>query len=218
MAIRVNAVAAGLDADQLDVFVPHERVEHADRVRAAADARDHHVGHLARVLLDLLPSLLANHRLEVAHDGREGVRADGRADQVVRGAHVGHPVAHRLVDGVFERLGPRVDRVHLRAEHLHPEHVERLAADILRPHVHDALEPHERAHGGGGDAVLPRASLGDDALLVQPLRQQRLPNRVVDLVRARVCELLALEPDLRATAVRREALCVVHWRRAADVL
>ena len=48
--------------------------------------------------------LLADDRLEVAHDRGERVRPDGRADDVVRRLDVRHPVAHRLVDGVLERL------------------------------------------------------------------------------------------------------------------
>jgi hypothetical protein len=39
------------------------------------------------------------------------------------------------------------------------------------------------------------ARLGDDPPLAHPLGQQRLPERVVDLVRAGVVEVLALEID-----------------------
>jgi hypothetical protein len=44
--------------------------------------------------------------------------------------------------------------------------------------------------------VLARAGLGDDAGLAHALGQQGLPEHVADLVRARVVEVLALEPDL----------------------
>ena len=55
--------------------------------------------------LDLGPRLAADHRLQVAHQRRVRVRAGHRADDVVGVAHVGHPVAQRLVHGVLQRGG-----------------------------------------------------------------------------------------------------------------
>ena len=46
--------------------------------------------------------------------------------------------------------------------------------------------------------MLAGAGLGDDAPLAHALREQRLAERVVDLVRAGVREVLALEEDARA--------------------
>jgi hypothetical protein len=46
--------------------------------------------------------------------------------------------------------------------------------------------------------VLAGAGLGDDPRLAHAHRQQDLADAVVDLVRAGVVELVALEPDLRA--------------------
>jgi hypothetical protein len=46
--------------------------------------------------------------------------------------------------------------------------------------------------------VLARAGLGDDAALAHAPRQQRLAQAVVDLVRAGVQQVFALEPDARA--------------------
>ena len=70
-------------------------------------------------------------------------------------------------------------------------------------HVDDALEPEARADGGRRDAVLAGAGLGDDALLAEPPREHRLAERVVQLVRAGVEEVLALQVEPLA---RREAL------------
>jgi hypothetical protein len=58
--------------------------------------------------------------------------------------------------------------------------------------------PKRGAHRGRGHAVLPRPGLGDDAALAHAAREQHLPDRVVDLVRAGVVEVLALEPHRRA--------------------
>ena len=45
---EARAAAARLDADDLHAAIRHERMEHADRIRAAADAGEHRVGQAAR--------------------------------------------------------------------------------------------------------------------------------------------------------------------------
>src|SRR5262249_11246888 len=68
------------------------------------------------------------------------------------------------------------------------------------------------------DAVLPRAGLRDDPLLAHADGEQRLAERVVDLVRAGVREILALQEDARAAGGRGQALRLVERRRAPDVV
>ena len=216
-----TVLAARLDAHDLHVSlgriqarvgVVEEGGEHADGVRTASDARDDHVRQTARPDIEgwvavlslglvehLRTRLVADHRLQIAHDVREGMGANGRSDDVVRRADVGHPITEGLVHGVLERPRARLDRHYLGAHLGHAEAVELLPLAIDGAHVHDALEPEERARGGGRHAVLPGAGLGDNALLAQLDRQQSLSNGVVDLMSARVRELLALHPDLRAT-------------------
>ena len=82
-----------------------------------------------------------------------------------------------------------------RAEQPHALDVGHLAAHVLRAHVDDALQAEQRARRRGGHAVLARAGLGDDPRLAHALGQQALAERVVELVRARVHQVLALEPD-----------------------
>ena len=91
-----------------------------------------------------------------------------------------------------------------------------LPAHVLGAHVDDALEPEARADGRGRNAVLAGARFGDDPSLAEPRREQDLPDRVVDLVRARVAEVFAFEDD--AATLGREALRLVERRRAADVV
>ena len=105
----------------------------------------------------------------------------------------------------FSVLAAGVDRPHVGAEQLHAEHVERLPRHVFGAHVDVALEPEQRADRGRGDAVLPGAGLGDDPPLAHALREQRLAERVVDLVRAGVREILALEEDARAAERHRSA-------------
>ena len=66
--------------------------------------------------------------------------------------------------------------------------------------------------------MLTRAGLGDDARLAQPIREQRLTDAVVDLVRTGVIEVLALEIDLRAAEPFRPAPRVIDRARSPDVV
>ncbi len=64
--------------------------------------------------------------------------------------------------------------------------------------------------------MLSRARLGDHARLAHVTRDQRLPDRVVDLVRAGMVQILALEVDLRAAQMLGPAAGVVDGARASD--
>ena len=123
------------------------------------------------------------------------MRADDGADDVVGRPHRRGPVPERLVHGLLQGPRPRRHRHHLGAEELHPRDVRCLSPRVFLAHVHDARQAEQRARGRRGDAVHPGARLGDDPLLAETLREQRLTERVVDLVRPGVREVLALEPD-----------------------
>ena len=85
-------------------------------------------------------------------------------------------------------------------------------------HIDDALLPKHGADGRGGDAVLSGAGLGDDPALSHSLRQETLAERVVDLVSARVREVLALDVNMRAAQLAGQVFGVVQLRRPADVV
>ncbi len=214
----LDAVPAGLEAVELHVGVRHEGGEDADGVGATADTGGHGIGQPAAALEDLLARLVADHPLVLAHHQRERVRSGHRPEHVVRRLDVGDPVAHRLVDGVLQRARAGGDGDDLGAEQPHPGHVERLAAGVLLAHVDDAVEAEQRGRGGGGDAVLAGAGLGDDPLLADLLGQQRLAQHVVDLVRAGVVEVLALEQDARAAGVLGELGHIGQRRGTAGVV
>ena len=125
------------------------------------------------------------------------------------------PVADRLARRLLQRLRPELDGSHLGTEEPHALDVRMLPAHVLGAHVHDALEPEARADRRGRDPVLARTRLGHDASLAEARREKDLSERVVDLVRAGVVEVLALEDD--AAARRREALRLVERRRTSDV-
>ncbi len=88
---------------------------------------------------------------------------------------------------------PVGDRDHLGAQQPHPGHVQRLPAGVLLAHVDDALQAEQGGGRRGGHAVLAGAGLGDDPGLAHPPGQQGLAEDIVDLVRAGVGQVLALE-------------------------
>src|SRR5206468_378634 len=140
------------------------------------------------------------------------------AQEVIRRPHVGDPVAQGFVDRVLQGAAAGLDRDHARAEQAHAKDVERLALDVLGAHVHLALEPEQRRGGGGRHAVLAGARLRDHPPLAHPLGQQGLAEHVIDLVRAGMAEVLALEIDARAAALLAEPLGEVERRRPAGVV
>jgi hypothetical protein len=191
VAHRREALTARLDADQLDV-VADERDEGADRVRAAAHAGDHPVRQPPGALEQLPACLVPDAALQVAHHRRIGRRPDARSDHVVRRLDVRDPVANRRRHRLLQRPRAGVDAHHLGAEQPHALHVRLLAAHVLGAHVDDALQVEQRARRGRRDAVLARPGLGDHAWLAHAAGEQRLPQGVVDLVRAGVGEVFAL--------------------------
>src|SRR5262249_45129943 len=206
--------AFGLDAHEPDVGIVDEAREEADRVRAAADARDRDLGQSPLGLENLLPGLPADHRLELAHQLGVRMRPDAGAEEVVRRLDVREPVADRLARRLAQRLRPELDGMHLGAEQAHALDVRPLAPHVLGAHVDDALEAETRAARRGGGAVLARSGLGDDPPLAESLGEERLAECVVQLVRAGMHEVLALEIETLAGG---EALRERERRRPARV-
>ena len=217
MAAGLDAVTTGFDAVHLHAVMRNERVEQADRIAAAADAGDERIRQAAEHGLRLRDDLAADDGVEVAHEHRVRVWTGDGADHVEGVVDIRDPVAQRLVERILERLGAALHRHHFGAEQLHAVDVRALALHVVGAHVDHALEAEARRDRGAGHAVLAGAGLGDDARLAEVLREQRLADRVVDLVRARVVQVLALEEDLRATPLLAQALGRIQRRRTADV-
>ena len=201
VAAGLDAVARGFGADQAHAAIVEESMEDADGVAAAAHAGGDGVGQAAVVGQHLAPRLVANHRVEVTHQLRVRMRPGDGADDVEGVAHVGDPVAHGFVERVLERLAARMHRHHGRAQQLHAEDVGRLAFDVGGAHVNHALQAQARGHRGAGDAMLAGAGFGNDPGLAHAAGQHGLADGVVDLVRAGVVEVFALEQDARAAHV-----------------
>src|SRR5580692_271089 len=85
--------ASRLDAQQLDFGIVDKRMEQADGIRAAAHASDRDVRQSAGERQHLRARLAADHRLQLAHEIRIGVRPDGGAETIKRAVRIGHPIA-----------------------------------------------------------------------------------------------------------------------------
>jgi hypothetical protein len=132
----------------------------------------------------------------------------------VRRLDVRDPVADRLARRLLQRARAELDRDDLRAEQPHAVDVRALSPHVLAAHVDDAVEPEARADRRRGDAVLAGARLRDDAPLAEPPCEDRLAQRVVELVRAGVKKVFALEVEALAG---RKTLRERDGRRSAGV-
>jgi hypothetical protein len=166
---------------------------------------------------DLLARFDSDHRLEIAHHLRIGMGTGGGTDAVKRVLHRGDPIAQRFVHRVLQRLRPGFHHPHLGAEELHAKDVERLAVNIFLPHEDFAFLAEQRRHRRRSYAMLAGAGLGDDPCLPHPAREQTLTDRIVDLVRAGVTEVLALQVDLRAAEAPGQVLREVERRGPSGV-
>ncbi len=146
------------------------------------------------------------------------MRPGDRTDDVESIVDACHPVSHRLVERILEGTRTAGDRHDLGAKQLHAIYVGRLALDVLGAHVDHAFQSQPRRHGGRCHTVLAGAGFRDDPRLAHALGQQGLADSVVDLVRAGVIQILALEMDLRAAEFAAQTLCVIQRARTPHVV
>src|SRR4051812_15952590 len=95
------AASAGLNADQLNLFVSDKFVKDSNCVRSATDARNYCCWKFALGFHDLRTSFSPNYSMKVTDHCRIGVRSQHAPQQIVSRADVGHPIAHGFIDCVF---------------------------------------------------------------------------------------------------------------------
>ncbi len=145
----------------------------------------------------------------------KGCGPDRRADDVEGIERIGHPVTQRFVDGGTQCLVSAGHRYHFGAEETHAPNVGGLTLHVDRTHVDNARQTQPGTGSRGRHAVLTGTGLGDDPLGSEALCQQCLADGVVDLMRAGMRQILALQPDLRAPPFRKSR-AVGERRGAAD--
>jgi len=95
--------------------------------------------------------------------------------------------------------------------------VEPLAPHILGAHVDHAFQAQQRAHRGGGHAVLPGAGFGDDAALAMRRASSAWP-RLLLILCAPVCSRSsAFQPEARAAQRVGEPLRAIERRGPAGI-
>ena len=93
-----------------------------------------------------------------------------------------------------------------------------LLGDVDLAHVDFTLDAHQRAGRRQRHAVLARTRFGQHLGLAHVFGQQRFAQAVVDLVRAGVVQVFALEMDVRAALALRKAPGIEDRTGPTDVM
>ena len=136
----------------------------------------------------------------------------------MRVVYPARPLPHRGTDGVLQRPRSRGDGDDLRPQQTHAVDVQRLALRVLLAHENDAFHPHEGRRRRRGHAVLSSAGFRNQPRLPHAPGQQRLPQYVVDLVRTRMVEVLALQIDFCAAQFARHPFREVETAGPARII
>ena len=222
VAARVDAFTGCLHTNQAGGLMGDVGMKYSHGIAAAAHAGQHGIGLRSAAALPgqhighLHQALLPNNTLKIAHHHGVGVRPGHRAYDVEGVVDIGDPIAHGLIERVFEGFAATLHRYHGGAQQFHAVDIGALALDVLAAHVDHAGQSVARADGGSSHPVLAGAGLGNHPWFAHSLGQHGLANGVVDLVGAGVVEVLAFEENLRATLLQAQALRMVNRRGAAD--
>ena len=138
-------------------------MKNADRVRAAADARDHHIGQASGQLQDLAARFAPDHRLEIAHHRRIRMRPERRAEQVIRIAEL---VTQSRIASLIASLSVRepVSTPRTSAPSSRMRNTFGLWRAMSSVPMYTTHSRPSSAHTvARGHAVLARAGFGDDA-------------------------------------------------------
>ena len=128
------------------------------------------------------------------------------------------PFPHGFRDRILERRGAGFYGNDLRPQQAHTIDIQSLADRILLAHKDDAFHIQQCRRGRRGNTVLPGSRLCDEAGFSHLFGKQRLPQHVVDLVRACVIQVLPFEVDLRTAQVPRHLLRVIQARGSARIV
>ena len=140
------------------------------------------------------------------------------ADAIECVAHIGHPIAQRVIHRVFQGAAAAGHGHNLGPQQFHAEHIGRLTLDIMGAHIDHAFQPEFRADSRRGNAVLASTCFRDDAGLAHATRQNDLAQDIVDLMRACMVQLVALHVDFRAAKPLGQTLGMIERRRAAHIM
>ena len=214
MVAMTFSTAERFNANELN-GVLEERNEHSDGVRTAADTSCYHVGQNARRLQELLPRFNADDGLEITHHLRERMRANGASDAVDGGFIFLAVRSKGGIDRFLQRLSTVRDGDDSCTEQLHTRYVRGLLLNVNFSHVDVAFQTKVGGGGRNGNSVLSGTRLGDQLLFAEVRGQQTFSHAMIELVCARVIEVLSFQVDLTVAKVVRQPFTMVNGRRPA---
>ena len=118
--------------------------------------------------------------------------ADCRAKQVISAGRIRDPIPQCFVNSGAQGLVAGFDREYFSTETVHAIDIRRLSFHINGAHVNAAWQTDPGTCCSRSDTVLSGAGLRYDAFCAKLFGKQCLPDRVVDFVCARMCEVLSL--------------------------
>ena len=116
-----------------------EGPEKPDGVTAAADASNEEIGEASFFFEDLPSGFFSDDAVKISDDHGIGMRSESGSEDIMRGAYVGDPVSHGLINGLFERGLTCSDGDDFCTKEAHSGDIEGLAFHIDGPHVDDAF-------------------------------------------------------------------------------
>src|SRR5215469_16942720 len=103
MLSQFGATSTSLYANELYFLVGNKLVEYANQIRSTANTGINGCRQSAFRFKNLFPGFAPNHGMKIAHHRGIRMRTQDASQQVVSGANIGDPVAHRFIDRVLER-------------------------------------------------------------------------------------------------------------------
>ncbi|MPM86936.1 hypothetical protein SDC9_134029 [bioreactor metagenome] len=201
-------MSCSLTADHLHRFLLQKIVEQAHGIRPSPYTGDQVVRQTPCLQEYLTADFLTDDFLEIAHHGGKRMRSHDRSQHIVGVLHLPCPFAHGFVHGILERPGTRHHRMNRCTKKTHPVDIQSLPLTIDTPHEHFALQAQQGGNGGGSHTMLSGSCFSNDAFLAHIFRQQALSEHIVDLMRACMVQILALEVDVGTAQVTAHIRCI----------
>src|ERR1700693_4706373 len=114
MFTQTIAATSGFNSDEFHSLVLNELKKNANRIRAATNAGDDSGRQLTFSLKNLGARFSSGYLVKIAHHCWIRVRSQYAAEQIMSCTNVRHPIAHGLIDCVFQGARARLHTSYLR--------------------------------------------------------------------------------------------------------
>ena len=200
-----DPVACCLDSDHTDVII-EKRMEQAHGIGAAADTRNQGVRKLPLGFDNLFFDFPPDNTLEVTHHGRIRVGPGNCPNNVEGVFDIGDPISERFIHGIFQGRCAACYRYNFGTQQFHAENVGGLTFDVGFAHIDDTRKIKQGADGRRGHTMLAGACFCNDPLFAHSTGKEDLSERIVNLVRSGVVELITLKVNPGSAQLSSKAL------------